>query len=85
MGQLFVSVLSYQHILFEGNKILSVTFMMHEKRDSKIHARFFNVIKEHIVMLTKTKYPIICDREAGIKLAIKTRYQMYLLFIVGIT
>ncbi|XP_053406440.1 uncharacterized protein LOC128559236 [Mercenaria mercenaria] len=71
MGQLFVSVLSYQHVLFEGNKIIPVAFVMHERRDSKFHERFFNVIKEHIPNLSKTKYPIICDREAGIKLAIK--------------
>ena len=71
MGHLFVSVLSYQHILFEGNKIVPVAFMMHERRDAKFHERFFSVLKEHIPNLKRTHFPLICDREAGIKLAIQ--------------
>lgn len=69
---IFVSALSHQHVLFESNKIVSVAFMMRERRDAKLHERFFNVIKDHIPNLKKTLFPLICDREAGIKLAIQS-------------
>ena len=38
--------------------------MMHEKRDSKFHERFFNVLKENVPNLKKTKFPIICKHRA---------------------
>lgn len=73
MEQLFVSVPSYQRILCEGNKIIPVAFMMHKRHDSKFHESFFNIIKEYISMLNKTKHPIICDTEAGLNEQSKSR------------
>lgn len=68
---MFVSVLTYQHIIFEGSHNFPVAFMLHEKRDAKFHERFFNVLKENMPNLSKTSSPIICDREPGIVSAIK--------------
>ena len=69
LGGLFVSVLSYQHIIFEGNKVIPIAFMLHEKRDAKFHERFFRVLGENVPNLLKTSSPFICDRESGIKKA----------------
>ena len=33
LSGLFVIVLSYQHIIFEENRIIPVAFMLHDKRD----------------------------------------------------
>lgn len=40
LGDLFVSVLSFQHIIFEKDRIIPVAFMTHDKRDAKFHERF---------------------------------------------
>lgn len=70
LGELFVSVLSFQHIIFEQDKIIPVAFMMHDKRDTKFHERFFEVLKSSVPNLSKTNFPLICDREPGIRNAI---------------
>ncbi|KAL4240107.1 hypothetical protein ACF0H5_000901 [Mactra antiquata] len=70
LGELFVSVLSYQHIIFEKNPIIPLAFMMHDKRDAKFHKRFFEILTDHVPNLEKTSFPIVCDREPGIKAAI---------------
>ena len=70
LGDLFVSVLSFQHILFEKGPVIQVAFMMHDKRDAKFHERFFDILKDHVPNFSKTSFPIICDREPGIKSAI---------------
>ena len=67
LGELFVSILSCQHVKFEGKKNIPLAFMLHDKRDTKFHERFFDVLKDHVPNLSNTNYPIICDREPGLK------------------
>ena len=43
---------------------------MHDRRDAKFHERFFSVFKENVPNIVKSKFPIICDREPGLKSAI---------------
>ena len=70
LGELFVSVLSYQHIIFEDSQVITLAFMMHDRRDTKFHERFFSVFKENVPNIVKSNFPITCDREHGIKSAI---------------
>jgi len=71
LGELFVTVFSYQNIMFESNPAIPVAFMLHEKRDAKFHERFMTILKQNIPNLGKYDHPIICDREAAIKKSIK--------------
>lgn len=72
LGDYFASVLSFQHFIYENSPTIPVAFMLHSKRDLKFHQRFFNVLKESVPNLKKTKSPIICDREPTLKAAINS-------------
>lgn len=87
LGELFVTVLTFQHTLYESQPTIPVAFMLHEKRDQKYHERFLTVLKR------KKKYQIwlnvIFQLFVTVNWESKSQftifYQTFVSYIVGIT
>ena len=71
LGDFFVSVLVYKHVMFQRGNIIPVAFMIHDRRSGELHDRFFRTIKSLVPNLSKGTPVIVTDREPGIAKALK--------------
>jgi hypothetical protein len=71
LGDLFVSVLVYKHVMFQGGNTIPVAFMIHDHRSGELHDRFFRTIKSLVPNLSKGTPVIVTDREPSIAKALK--------------
>ncbi|KAG1654739.1 hypothetical protein GQR58_024829 [Nymphon striatum] len=77
LGELFVTVLCFQHTVYEKQPEIPAAFMLHVKRDQKYHERFLTVVKGKIPNLAKCDFPVTCDRELGIKKSIQSNVALH--------
>ena len=71
LGDFFVSVLVYKHVMFQRGNIIPVAFMIHDRRSGELHDRFFRTIKSLVPNLSKGTPVIVTDREPGIAKVLK--------------
>ena len=71
LGDFYVSVIVFKHILFKETPLIPLAFVIHDRKFSSVHEIFFNFLKNSVPKITKKKIPIMVDREPGIKKAIE--------------
>ena len=76
LGNFYVSVLSFRHTMLTNSKhntsfTIPVAFMIHDRKKTKMHSKFFECLAENIDQLSKKTVSIIVDREVGIIAGIK--------------
>lgn len=72
LGNFYVSVLLYRHVIFHKNPIIPVLFLIHERKLSGHHEILFRTLRGFVNFPRTRKIPIITDGEAGIIKAIST-------------
>ena len=53
---------------------IPVAFMIHDRKQTKMHSKFFECVADNISQLRKKPFPIIVDREPGITKAIRNHF-----------
>ena len=67
LGDFYVSVLSFKHVLFiKENPVIPVAFMFHERKFKTVHEHFFEICCKLSPAISKTQKPIVTDEERGI-------------------
>ena len=66
VGDFYVSILSFKHVLFKENPVIPVAFMFHERKFQVVHERFFEICCKLSPSISKTQKPIVTDEERGI-------------------
>ena len=84
IGNFYVSPLVFRHILFEGDPVIPVAFMLHERKFQNVHERFWQHLLTKIPNLKSTPVPVVVDKEMGITNAIAKTVPIYQSYIVGI-
>jgi hypothetical protein len=87
VGQNFLSILSFKHILFQNGKCIPAAFLIHDRKNQKSHEVFFFETLAELVPNLKTNLTfIVTDRERAITNAIQKIFPKMnkIIFIVGI-
>ena len=72
LGDCYVSVIVFKHILFKETPLVPLAFVIHDRKFGSVHEQFFSFIKSAIPTISKKKISIVIDREPGIRKAIQT-------------
>ena len=71
LGDFYVSIIVFRHILFKKDPIIPLAFMVHDRKFQNVHMKFLQMISVHVPNIQKMKVPFVSDREPGILNAIK--------------
>ena len=66
LGDFYITVVCFRHILFENNPFIPLAFLLHGKKLQFNHEDFITSLSRRIPNLKKSNIPIIVDREKGI-------------------
>lgn len=75
LGDFYVSVLSFRHVLFKECPAIPVGFVFHERKFQSVHGQFFDLCCKLAPGLKTTAHPIVTDEEQGIVNAIASHLQ----------
>lgn len=67
--------------MFEGEPIIPLSFMIHERRKELCHVDHFNFVRTRIPRLKTKQIPVITDRERGIRNALNTVFPNLKVFV----
>lgn len=71
LGDCYVSAIVFKHILFKETPLIPLAFVIHDRKFGSVHETLFNFLKFAVPKISKKRIPIVVDREAGIRKAIK--------------
>ncbi|CAG2237568.1 unnamed protein product [Mytilus edulis] len=71
LGDCYVSAIVFKHILFKETPLIPLAFVIHDRKFGSVHETLFNFLKFAVPKISKKEFPIVVDREAGIRKAIK--------------
>ena len=71
VGDFFVSVLVFRHVLFKDRVTIPAAFLIHDRKNQTTHDDFFRTISELVPNLNKGQHIIVTDREQAFFNAIK--------------
>ena len=63
VGDFFVSVLVFRHVLFQNGVTIPAAFLIHDRKNQQTHDDFFRIIAEAVPNLKKGSHVIVTDRE----------------------
>ena len=63
VGDFFVSVLVFRHVLFKNGVTIPAAFLIHDRKNQSTHDEFFRIIAEEVPNLNKGNHVIVTDRE----------------------
>jgi len=68
LGDFYVSVLSFRHVLFKENPVIPAAFALHERKFQTVHEHFFLKFAAscHQPFQKLYTHPIVTDEEYGI-------------------
>ena len=75
LGDFYVSVLSFRHVLFKECPAIPVGIVLHERKYQSVHDQFFDVCCKLAPGLKSTTNPIVTDEEQGIVNTIASHLQ----------
>lgn len=72
LGDFYVSPIVFRHGIFNGDPVIPLAFLIHDRKFQKCHETFFRhfILCEKISNLKVNPIPIVCDREIEITNAI---------------
>jgi len=70
IGDFYLSILVFQHPIFENGRTIPLAYLMHHKKTFEVHKLFFETFKSHLKNET-FEMKIVTDRESGITKAIR--------------
>ena len=70
VGEFYISPLLFRNPLFEGDPVMPVLFLIHERKLTSSHEALFKVLVDHCGKMSNI--PILTDMEAGIIRAIES-------------
>lgn len=70
IGDFYVSVLVFKHVLFQGGVTIPAAFIIHDRKCSDVHDRFWSKLIQLIPNLKKNCPVIVTDRESALNNAI---------------
>ena len=79
-GNFYISMILFQHILFEGSPCIPLAFLIHDRKLTITHEKLFKQLKNLIPNLSKVKTPLILDREKSHSNAAEIIPQLEILF-----
>ena len=75
LGDFYLSVLSFRHVLFEECPTIPVGFVFHERKYQSVHDQFFDICCKLAPSLKNTTKPIVTDEKQAIINAIASHLQ----------
>ena len=66
LGDFYVSVLSFEYVVFKENPVIPVAFMFDERNFQAVHEDFFEIYCKLSPAISKTQKPIVTDEERSI-------------------
>lgn len=71
IGDFYVSVLVFKHVLFDCNPSIPVAFYIHDRKSEEIHVDFWRKIATLVPNINRASTVIVTDREKAVVNAIK--------------
>jgi hypothetical protein len=68
----YVSILVFRHVLFQGGVTIPTAFIIHDRKCSYLHDRFWSKLNQLVPNLKKNCPVIVTDRESALNNAIKS-------------
>jgi hypothetical protein len=72
IGDFYVSILVFRHVLFQGGVTIPAAFIIHDRKCSDVHDRFWRKLIQIVPNLKKNCPVIVTDRESALNNAIKS-------------
>ena len=63
VGDYFVSVLVFRHVLFKNGVTIPAAFLIHDRKNQRTHDDFFRILSDEVPNLKKGQHVIVTDRE----------------------
>ena len=67
LGDFYVSPLVFPHTVFDSEPVVSVAFLIQDRKFPAVHEIFFNVLKSKVPNLCKKKFVVVMDMERSLK------------------
>jgi hypothetical protein len=72
IGDFYVSIFVFRHVLFQGGVTIPAAFIIHDRKCSDVHDRFWRKLIQIVPNLKKNCPVIVTDRESALNNAIKS-------------
>lgn len=72
IGDFYVSILVFRQVLFQGGVTIPAAFIIHDRKCSDVHDRFWRKLIQLVPNLKKNCPVIVTDRESALSNAIKS-------------